>query len=586
MRAVTLLRIILAIEIVAFVGATMAVTKDYQDSWILTGLEVPFALFVLTYVVYFFADKNTEIKWIILFALIFRSVVLLVPNLKYVWFQGVDFDEHDHFRLIQDIYDKGYIPVGRSHSGTPFMHLLSAAYSITTGSSVLFTFKYLPIISWLVFPLVIYSVLKLVAPRSPSLLKYAVFVSSVPVVPVLSYVVTGTTFGTLLTILFFSQFIKAVQTKVRNHALVAIIFGFILVFAHSYSVTILTTGLLMTYLASRSSFVRNKLKAFEFVNSRFKNFLIFLIVLNAAWLMFSATIFFLNGAQIVQQWVNAILGARATGRTFTDINWTFFSLSFANQLRIITVLYGGILFILFLTLLGILVKKKTFRSSKLLNFTSVFFLSVWLFFVVQLVFSGARAGVVEYFRILYFSYIFTPIFVGVLFCYLQRKLHGIKLNFLLSLLLILFATIQLYGCQPLLPIASSVRSNLPSDEYIIYVGNVNSAYQRYMIAYAEKHIGKGMIACDPVTENQILGLTDYSFSQSHLAGFYPFDHNITGEKIDYILIHLPGKSGWPGVKPEVGTKDFILGVTRNSSVLYSNGESFILTNPFMTQNTP
>jgi len=102
-----------------------------------------------------------------------------------------------------------------------------------------------------------------------------------------------------------------------------------------------------------------------------------------------------------------------------------------------------------------------------------------------------------------------------------------------------------------------------------------------MIAYAEEHIGKGMIACDPVTRNQILGLADYDFSQSHLSGRYPFEGNITEETFDYFLIHLPGKSGQLGVKPEVGTRDFIFGVIRNSSMIYSNGESYILTSPFV-----
>jgi len=160
------------------------------------------------------------------------------------------------------------------------------------------------------------------------------------------------------------------------------------------------------------------------------------------------------------------------------------------------------------------------------------------------------------------------------------------LNSLILCLVVILATIELYGFQPLLPIASSVRSNLPSDEYIIYVDKVNSAYQRYMIGYAEKHISKGMIASDPITRNQILGLTDYNFSQSHLYfSYYPFDARVHQERFDYFLIHFPGKSGWPRVKPEVGTRDFIFEVTCNSSMIYSNGESFILTTPFMYHNT-
>jgi len=581
LKVSVILRIALIIEIIALLITTAAVSRDYQDSWILTGLEIPFIVVAITYTIYFFSERDSNITWIIAFALVFRSVILLVPNLKYVWFQGVGFDQHNHFRLIQDIQDKGHIPTGYSYSGTPFMHLLSAIYSIITGFSNLFAFKYLPVMSWFLYPLVIYVIVKQVAPKTSSLQKYAILASSVPVEPTLSWVVVGTTFGALLTILLLSQLIKILQVNKRNYCVIALIYGFALISAHSYSATILTIGLLITYLASKSNFVKNRLELFD-LGIPIKAFIIFLVVVGMAWLMFSATTFFLNATQIVQQWTSAILGnAPTTGRSFTDIQWSFFGLNLENQLRLVVVYYGGILFMLFLTLLGIIIVIKKSRPSIILNFFSVFLLSVWSFFIIQLLASSASAGLFEYNRLFEFSYSLTPVFIGILLYYLQKKLRSIKLNYFIVCLLIGLATVQLYGCQPLLPIASSVRSNLPSDEYIIYVGTVNSAYQRYMIAYAEEHIGKGMIACDPVTRNQILGLADYDFSQSHLSGRYPFEGNITEETFDYFLIHLPGKSGQLGVKPEVGTRDFIFGVIRNSSMIYSNGESYILTSPFV-----
>jgi len=586
MRISVVLRAVLIIDIIVLLGFAIALSRDYQDSWILEGLEIPFIVFVATYIAYCFVED--KISWTIIFVLIARCVFLIIPNLKYTWFQGVNFDQNYHFRIIQDIYNKGYVPAGYSYSGTPFMHLLADAYSITTGSSVLFTFKYLPIMSWLLFPLVTYSIVRLAAPRNQLVLKYAVLVSSIPVEPTLSLVVVGTTFGALLTISLLSQFVRALHMNTRSYALVAIISVCALVIAHSYSVTLLAAGLLMTYLAGRSEFVKDKLKMFG-SDRLYMKILLLLIVLDAAWLMFSAHAFFLSGTQIVQQWANAIFGAKPAGGSFTDISWSFFGLSFANQLRIVTVFYGGTLLSLLLTFFGILVARRIFHTSKILSFMSAMLLSVWLFFVVQIVSSSARAGLFEYGRLFDFSYIFAPIFVGVLLYYLQERLHSVKLNFLLCLLLVAVVVIELYGCQPLLPIANSVRSNLPSDEYIIYVGEVNSVYQRSMIVHAEKHIRTGMIACDSVTENQILGLTEYNFSQSHLWG-YPFDERgrtrLKTEKFDYLLIHVPGKSGSPKVAPEVGTRSFVLAVAQNSSVIYSNGESYVLAGPFMFNNTP
>jgi hypothetical protein len=106
-----------------------------------------------------------------------------------------------------------------------------------------------------------------------------------------------------------------------------------------------------------------------------------------------------------------------------------------------------------------------------------------------------------------------------------------------------------------------------------------------MINYAQGHINTGRIACDSITQNQVLGLTDYNFYKSHIADYYPFsiliDKNTIEQKFDYFLIHLPGKSGNLGVKPEIGTREFIIEATYNSSVLYSDGESYILGKPFM-----
>jgi hypothetical protein len=596
MRTSTLLRIILVIEIVALVGATMAVARDYQDSWILEGLEIPFLIFIGTYIAYSYIENR--MPWIVTFAVIVRSVFQVIPNLKYTWFQGVEYDVNIHYRLYQVICNSGFVPSSPIYNNmlylhTPSMHIWFGINSIVTALPQLVTFKYLPALFWLSYPLIIYMIVKAAVPESQKSLKYALLVSSIPVGANMSYLVEGQLFGALLIIMFVAWFTRLLQSSRRNLLIVLWIFSFALVSEHSYSPVILAIGFLAVYLLHNTNYVKQRtwyaLSTFKF------SYVVFLIVLTASWETLVAQNLFEVGANIFARWVNAIFGTPLTGRTFTDINLSLFRLTLENQLKIVVVFYGGSLFFAFLTVLGILVAVKKYSSSKPLIFISLFLLSIWSLFIFQLVLPAARAGMLEYHRIFVYSLTFAPIFIGLLLAYIDRKFGKVKLSPVILSLLVIFATIEVYGCQPLLPIASSVRSNLPSDEYFMIIGNVNSAYQRYMIAYAEKHIGKGMIACDPITGNQILGLTDYSFSQSHLADFYPFNYNTTnalveyntaGEKIDYILIHLPGKSGWLGVKPEVGTKDFILGVTRNSSLIYSNGESFILTNPFMYHNTP
>jgi len=582
LKVSVILRIALIIEIIALLITTTAVSRDYQDSWTLEGLEIPFIVLVATYVTYFFVED--KISWIILFAMIFRCVFAIIPNLKYTWFLGVAYDEHIHYRLYQSILQEGFVPSNPIYNNmlylhTPLVHILFSVITNVTAFPSLVAFKYLPIMSWAPYPLFIHLIMKNSAPKDQKSQKYALLISSIPVTPLLSYTLVGTLFGTLFTIMLLVLFTLSLQSTKHNRFIIVLIYIFALVLAHSYSPVVLIIGLLTTYVLYKTKYVKNNYAIFE--SFRLHHLLILIIVF-ASWFAFAAKNVFGVGIGIFNQWINAIAGISVTStRTYTNINPALFGLSLENQLRIVIVHYGGSLFFLLLTLAGFIVTLKKYRSSKQLIFITIFLLSIWAFFISQLILTAGKAGVLEYVRVFAYSLVLAPIFIGLLLSYIHEKVGNIKLNFLILCFLVTLSTIELYGYQPLLPIASSVRSNLPSDEYIIYVDNVNSAYQRYMIAHVEKHISEGMIACDPITQNQILGLTDYSFSRSHLAGYYPFDAGVHTEKFDYFLMHRPGKSGWPRVKPEVGTRDFVREVTHNSSVIYSNGESYVLTYPFM-----
>ncbi len=586
MQISTLLRIVLVIEIIALLGATMAVARDYQDSWILEGLEIPFIIFIATYVAYSFVEDR--ISWILIFAVIVRCVFLIIPNLKYVWFQGVAYDQNIHYRLYQTIFYEGFVPNTPLYNSmlylhTPLMHILFSIFTHITAFPPLVTFKYLPILSWLPYPLIVYLIMKNAAPEDHKSQKYALLISSIPIKSTLSYNITGTLFGALFTVMLFVWFIHFLQATKRNRLIVVLIYIFALVFTHSYSPVILIIGLLTTYVLYKTKYVRNNYAIFESFGIQH---LLIVIIIFIFWFAYVAKNVFGAGVQIFNQWITSIAGISATStRTYTDINPALFGLSLENQLRIIIVYYGADLFIMLLTLVGIIVTIKRHYSSKPLIFITLYLLSTWSFFIFQLILPTAKAGILEFNRIFEHSMIFAPIFIGLLLSHIHKKAGGKKLNSLALSFLVVLATVELYRYQPLLPIASSIRPGLPSDEYIIYVDNVNSVYQRYMIAHAEKHISNGIIACDPTTYNQILGLTDYDFSQHHSSNYYPFDGGMPKKEFDYFLTHLPGKSGWLRVRPEVGTRDFIVEVTLNSSMIYSNGESFILTSPFMYRNT-
>jgi len=571
------LRIALIVEIAILLTNVIAINRDYQDIWILEGLEIPFVILMITYVIYAFVEKN--IGWTVFFALIFRSVLGVLPNLKYVWFQGVWIDQARHFKLFQDIYNTGYVPGGRQYSGTPLMHLLFAVYQEATGASALFTFKYVPLICWLIYPLAVYVTTKQAMPKNSSIQKFAVLISSIPVKATTSYVVVGAVFGTLIAFLFLTQFIKVFRINAhplasnRSHWLIALIYSFALVITHSYSSLILAIGILIIYLMLNLRMRRFKLPRFHAVSS---NLVMFLCVLSISWLVFNSARLFTAMTQIIDVFLRAFFGIAPTDLPTTGIRPAYFKLDFMDAIRVLLVYNGGDIIVALLTLIGLVIVIKKFRRSKPLIFLSLYYVSVWLFYAVQLLLPAARAGLVEYNRIFEHTIVLAPIFIGILLYHLQKKSRFLPLLIIIALAGL--ATIQLYRYQPLIP-------NSVYGEPRIYIGNVNTAYQRYMIKHAEKYIAGGRISADVVTSSQIFGLTNYDFSQSDSLLFYlvPDDFNFTMVQMesDYLLMHSPGKSGTLSINTPGSLKSLMLEITRGSSILYTNGESYILTKPFM-----
>jgi hypothetical protein len=175
---------------------------------------------------------------------------------------------------------------------------------------------------------------------------------------------------------------------------------------------------------------------------------------------------------------------------------------------------------------------------------------------------------------LHFAGILFPILAGLLIfrtCKKKRWLAAIILS-----LIVLLATLQLYKCQPLIPSANILQGNLPASEPIVYVNNVNSIYQRQMIEFARNYV-RGRIVCDRVTQNQMRGLTEFSFSYAHIMSYYPLDNSQPERRYDCFLIHLPGVGGRLYEPAEMRTRDLILEAIYDSNVIYTNGESYALT---------
>jgi len=571
---------------VVLLSASAATSRDYQDSWILEGLEIPYIVFISTYMIYVLTEN--KIKWIIPFALIFRSVIVLLPNLKYVWFQGVAIDEHSHYRLVQDIYFEGHIPqphisAGMLHSQDPLMHLSFSIYSVITGVPVLYSFKYWPIMAWFIYPLIIYLMMKNSGMKKKSSLKYALVISSIPVKAGLSYVVVGTLYGALFSFLFLSQLIKVLQKRDRRDWIIATIYSIALVTAHFYSSTMLIITLLVTYLMilslrkfAHKHFTQLQWRTFS------STFLLTIILVNLVWIFHKATYMLDYISKLIAPYITRIMGLKVIMRQ--PIPERFFELSFTNfmeGINVFIVFYGGDIFLLLLTLIGILVIAKTPRMrSKSLVFLCLYVISSGLFLIPILILGIGRGNWMD--RIARSLLTISPIFSCISLSFFDKKIRNTKLTIFIISTLMVLATIEVYGCQSLIPPASSISKDLPTDEPVTYVVDVNSVYQRRMVEHAERYIPQDtLIACDKLTKHQILGLTNYNFYGSHIAWYYPLDKSNPEREYDYFLIHLPGKSGRFQERAETRTRSLISEAIHDSNVVYTNGESYILTEPFM-----
>ena len=172
--------------------------------------------------------------------------------------------------------------------------------------------------------------------------------------------------------------------------------------------------------------------------------------------------------------------------------------------------------------------------------------------------------------------IFSSVFV---FSVLRKKARFRKLIVGVVFLLIIFsATIEFYGCQPLVPSANVLYTHLPSSVPLNNMGQVNSIYQRQMTIFAAKYLSGKVAAVFPIT-TQIIGLADTNFSLN-VVSYDPLDSNLTKPYYDFLLINMPGPAGNYAGNPDLSlnSPSLVGNYISNQTIVYTNGESYVIAN--------
>lgn len=571
MELSNILKVLLIVEIVVLLGNAMVISRDYQDSWILEGLEIPFIIFAITYTITFFKEKR--VSWMVTLAVICSSVLVLIPNLKYVWFYGRSIDQHGSYSFVNQIYFDGYITdqyknfaAAEIYASIPLMPLSFAIFTIILNIPAVYSMKILPVLWAPIYPLLTYSIVKkLKLAKGTQISKYALFISSLPARAGLTYTVTGSTFGNLLVFLVLFQIVRLLQDNDRRHWTVLLFFIFALAGAHA------TSSILLAILLSTIALLQNI--SATTVKTYLKNSAMIATILTVAWLVFSQSTKALE--TIVNTLSVSISGI--TGAYYPTTGYIpsrFFELLFTDifgAVRSLVVYNGRDIFLLLLTIAGLIFVLKTKKQTDyILKFFVLFILLLLLSLTIGVL---LKVGGGYWQRGINFATILFPIFSSIFIAMYIRKRAWIPV--VIFSLIILLTTLQFYSCQPLIPRASILSKDLPTDEPLVYVVRVNSIYQRQMIKFAEKYVQADLnrIASDRVTRNQIMGLTGVNFTYM-VAWHYPLT-NVEFD-YDYFLIHLPGKSGGFQEQAEYRTRDLILDIINNSTIAYTNGESYVL----------
>ena len=561
-------KILLAVAIIVLIGTAYSMNRDYQDTWILEGLEIPFFLFVLTFAFAFYVEKSILRR--VTLAVLGRTVFMLIPAVKYVWFIEPYIDQNVQNALANYVVANGHImtspSVSQVYSDSPLIHLSFAMFSSFLNIPVASSMKYVPVFWSMLFPLLIYIIVKnMDFPTKSTMLGCALFISAIPI-SIPQYVVSGSLFGMLL-LQFILTILVLIFVRSNRYFWPILLFSVIALSAAHSVTSILFTGFLLILLFLKKF---SRLGLSSFLSSAK---VLILVLIGLAWFSFQA-----YGAlqSIVQVFsVEIPTGTTAVSQHIGTGSFTVLRINPIAALMSFGVVYAADVFFLLLSFVGLLL---ILRMRKRLNPVSRFFAILYsIVLVLGVVGAILTVGAP---RLLFVAQLLFPIFSSIFICSLLSKKTSIRklIVGVVFFLIILLATIEFYGCQPIIPSANVLDKDLPSSVKLNYVFMVNSIYQRQMIIFAEKYVSGVVAAVFPIT-NQIIGLTNSNFSLN-VRSYDPLDSNLSKPYYDFLLINAPGSAGNYAGNPNPLLNDPILmnNYISNQTIIYTNGESYVLVN--------
>jgi hypothetical protein len=566
---------------IVFVFDVLLNRRGYQDTWILQDIFLPTIIYILAFV--FVAVKIDDNRILVFVCAAFLMTLNAIPNLKYDLFQGT-FDAAAHYGFANQILSTGFVQNYGLYASTyydfPGMHIFLSAVSLVLGVNLVTTMSLVTSVIYGPIPFLFYFVTNGVFDKK--IQKYVIISSGLPAT-LMSYSLSGSTFGIILLVALVCVFLKRNLTNYNGKAytVVLLLLGFGLLFTHAVSIVSLVAFLaLMLILIEIFAFVMKNHSSTSFVRASLGIFAIISVSL-LAWLDLKANSVFQLLVQIGQSYlVRNVIKTPAPS--------TFFQMPLIDELTFLVMYYASIAVFSVLMVAGllVLVKKRPFRNSRL---REQLYLPLICFLGGILIFAGfdSLTGRTEYIRFVYYALALSPLLVGLFLWFLDQHFKNVhKKTWIKSLILfavifsiISISLISIFPYQPMTPTANDISKSLPANEYIFDFREVNTIYQLDEVHFAEEFSpANAIIACDRVTRWQIAGFANVTFYDQTLW-YSPLDTNLTslGLKWDICLLHYDGKAGplneYVANRTRAAVDEF-----RNTAgdTVYDNGQSFII----------